>query len=310
MRDDRLPPDFLIPVGTQVVLRYPRRIPSTDIEKPAGTVGEVIESPHSNDRPYLVHFLDGTQLRLKFGEMLVRRGDHSVESTATAGADISSFVIYRVLVGSRAFGLSMESSDEDRRGVFLPPADWHLSLTKPPEQFETFSPGLEEVDWEIEKFLRLGLQANPNILETLWSPVVLFANETGSELRELRHAFLSRYLYRTYSGYVLSQFRLMKKGYDAHGQFKAKHAMHLIRLLHSGIHALLEGEIRVDVAEHRDELLAIRMGHVSFSDVHKRATELDRAFQDAFARTTLPEKPDTQRVNRFLIASRRRSFLL
>jgi hypothetical protein len=305
-RDDNLPPNFLIPPGTQVVLRYARRVPGTDAEKPAGTVAEVIESPDSNDRPYLVRFLDGTKFRLKFGELLARRGDHTVESTGTPGPDVSSFVVYRVLVGSRAFGLSTEASDEDRRGVFLPPANWHWSLSKPPEQVELFAPGVEEVDWEIEKFLRLALQANPNILETLWSPVVLLADETGMELREMRTCFLSRHLYRTYSGYVLSQFRLMEKGLDAGGRFKAKHAMHLIRLLHSGIHALSEGEIRVDVAEHREELLAIRAGGVPFEDVRRRALELDRVFRDAFTRTILPERPDTDRVNGFLISARRR----
>jgi predicted nucleotidyltransferase len=305
-RDDNLPPNFIIPVGTQVVLRYDRRVPGADDEKPAGTVGEVIESPDSNDRPYLIRFLDDVSFRLKFGELLVRRGDHTVEATGTAGPDVSQFVIYRVIVGSRAFGLSTDSSDEDRRGVFLPPADWHWSLTKPPEQVEAFAPGVEEVDWEIEKFLRLALQANPNILETLWSPAVLFTDETGDELRRMRTSFLSRHLYRTYSGYVLSQFRLMKRGYDADSRFKPKHAMHLIRLLHSGIHALSEGEIRVDVAEHREELLAIRHCKVPFDEVQKRALELDRLFQEAFAKTALPEKPDTERANRFLIAARQR----
>lgn len=61
-RDDNLPPNFLIPPGTQVVLRYARRVPGTDIEKPAGTVAEVVESPDSNDRPYLVRFLEGTEV--------------------------------------------------------------------------------------------------------------------------------------------------------------------------------------------------------------------------------------------------------
>ncbi|MDB5310987.1 MAG: putative nucleotidyltransferase [Gemmataceae bacterium] len=203
-RDDNLPPNFLIPPGTQVVLRYDRRVPGTDVVKPAGTVGEIVEAPDDNDRPYLVRFLDGVSFRLKFGELLARREDHTVEAAATPGPDVSAFVVYRVVVGSRAFGLATESSDEDRRGVYLPPADWHWSLSKPPEQVEFFADGVEEVDWEIEKFIRLALQANPNILETLWSPVVLLADETGDELRRMRTAFLSRHLYKTYSGYVPS----------------------------------------------------------------------------------------------------------
>ena len=127
-RDDNLPPNFIIPPGTQVVLRYDRHVPGTTDVKPAGTVAEVVESPAATDRPYLVRFLDGTSFRLKFGELLARRGDHSVEASATPGPDVSAFVVYRVVVGSRAFGLSTESSDEDRRGVYLPPADWHWSL--------------------------------------------------------------------------------------------------------------------------------------------------------------------------------------
>lgn len=298
--------NFLIPVGTQVVLRYDRRVPGTDAAKPKGTVGEVAEAPESNDRPYLVRFLDGVEFRLKFGELLVRRGDHSVEETATAGPDVSPFVVYRAMVGSRAFGLATDASDEDRRGVFLPPADWHWSLTKPPEQVEFFGDGVEEVDWEIEKFVRLALQANPNILETLWSPAVLHCDETGEELVAMRTCFLSRHLYRTYSGYVLSQFRLMKRGFDTGRRYKPKHAMHLIRLLHSGIHAMRDGDIRVDVGEHRDELLSIRRGAVPFEEVEARALELDRVFGEAFAATKLPERPDAERANQFLIAARRR----
>lgn len=306
-RPDQLSPSFLIPPGTHVVLRADKRLPGTDAVQPAGSVAEVVTAPASNDRPYLVRFLDGTTLRLKFGELLVRRGDHSVEApAATPGPDVTPFVVYRVTVGSRAFGLATDASDEDRRGVYLPPADWHWSLTKPAEQAETKAAGVEEVVWEVEKFVRLALQANPNILETLWVPEVSFADETGAELRRIRGAFLSRHLYKTYSGYVLSQFRLMEKAVAARGAFKAKHAMHLVRLLHSGIHALTHGEIRVDVGEHRAELLAIRRGERAFAEVKARALELDRDFREAFARTTLPERPDADRVNRFLIAARRR----
>src|SRR2546428_593776 len=83
----------------------------------------------------------------------------------------------------------------------------------------------DEVYWELEKFLRLALQANPNVLETLWTPLVLEADEVARRLRELREAFLSRHLYKTYSGYVLSQFRRMANAHARTGAYKAKHAM-------------------------------------------------------------------------------------
>src|SRR5262245_14297216 len=282
------PDSFLIPVGTQVVLRLDKRVPGTDVVKAAGSVAEVFESPPTNERSYRIRFVDGVELRVKFAEVAIRRRE-VCEELASPCADLRSFVIYRVLLGSRAFGLATEQSDEDRRGVFLPPAELTWALVKPPEQIDFSSEGVEEVDWELEKFLRLALQANPNILEMLWSPVVLHMDEIGERLRGLRSAFLSRHIYKTYSGYVLSQFRLMKGGFERKGEYKAKHAMLLIRLLHSGIHALRESDIRVDVAEHRTELLEIRSGAMNFEQVRERALELDRLFQKAFAATTLPE---------------------
>jgi predicted nucleotidyltransferase len=298
-------PTFIIPVGTQVVLRADRRVPGGDAVKPAGSIAEVLEAPTTNRRAYLIRFVDGVTLRAKFAELSVRRREVE-EELRTPGPDLRQYVIYRVAAGSRAFGLATEASDEDRRGVYLPPAELHWSLFKPPEQIEAESAGVEEVCWELEKFLRLALQANPNILETLWAPAVLHADETGLELRGLRDAFLSRHLYKTYSGYVLSQFRLMTKRFQRQREYKAKHAMHLIRLLYSGIHALRAGEILLDVGEYREELLRIRSGVLTFEEVRTRALELDQVFRQAFASTHLPERPDYDRVNRFLIRARRR----
>lgn len=297
-------PTFIISVGTQVVLKADRQVPGSEEVKPAGSVAEVLEAPESNRRPYLIRFVDGTTLRVKFGDLAVRRREVE-EELATPGADLSQYVILRVGAGSRAFGLAVETSDHDRRGVYLPPAEMTWSLCKPPEQIESKGDGWEEVCWELEKFLRLALQANPNLLEALWSPQVLHADPVGEELRQLRGAFLSRHLYKTYSGYVLSQFRLMQRHHKDTGEYRAKHAMHLIRLLYSGIHAVRDGDILVDVGEHREELLRIRRGELTFEEVRQRALELDRVFQEAFTRTCLPERPDYDRVNRFLIRARR-----
>lgn len=81
--------------------------------------------------------------------------------------------------------------------------------------------------------------------------------------------------------------------------------MHLIRLLHSGIHALRTGEILVDVGAWRTELLRIKSGGLTFEEVQARALELDREFQAAFAMTRLPQRPDYERVNQFLVRARR-----
>jgi predicted nucleotidyltransferase len=297
-------PTFLIPVGTQVVLKEDKSLADGSV-RPRGSVAVVAAAPTENCYAYTLRFADGQTAPAYFAELAIRRKEIDDQLVLT-GEDLRPFIIYRCRVGSRAFGLATDESDDDVRGIYLPPARLHWSLFKLPEQLEFAEEGRDEVYWELEKFVMLALKANPNVLETLWTPLVLHADEIARRLREMRSAFLSRHLYKTYSGYVLSQFRRMANAYAKTGNYKAKHAMHLVRLLYSGIEALRSGEIRVDVAEHRAELLAIRSGAWSFEQAKARALELDREFQEASRHTTLPEQPDYRKANELLIWARRR----
>src|SRR5262245_4032164 len=98
-------PGFIIPPGTQVVLKAIKRVPRTDQSKPAGSVGEVIESPSNNRASYVVRFADGLLLRAKFSELVIRRREVAeelrapAESFTTPGRDLRRYVIYRVAVG-------------------------------------------------------------------------------------------------------------------------------------------------------------------------------------------------------------------
>lgn len=219
---------------------------------------------------------------------------------------VRPFLVFEVVAGSRAFGLATAESDEDRRGVFLPPAAWHWGLEKPPEQVESTGEDIEVVYWEIEKFVRLALKANPNILEVLWSKDVRIADETGKALLALRPAFLSKAVADTYGRYVDGQFARLRRRVAAGEPYRPKHAMHLLRLLLAGAHLLRHGEVLVDVGEHRDELLTVRAGDLPFAAVEARAEELQRELTAAAAATRLPDLPDYEAANRFLIAARRR----
>lgn len=213
------------------------------------------------------------------------------------------FVIYRCVVGSRAYGLDDESSDTDRRGVYLPPADMHWSLYGVPEQLE--DPDTEQTYWEIQKFLVLALKSNPNILECLYSPIVEYATPLAWEMVGMRDAFLSRLVYQTYNRYVMSQFKKLQADLRNRGEVKWKHVMHLIRLLLSGITALREGIVPVHVAAHRERLLAIKRGELPWDHVDAWRLSLHREFDDAAGQTRLPERPDYQRANDLLLRARR-----
>jgi hypothetical protein len=222
---------------------------------------------------------------------------------ALEAPDLYPYVIYRCIVGSRAYGLSHEASDTDYRGIYLPPAELHWSLAGVPEQLER--PETEEAYWELQKFLILALKANPNILECLYTPLIELATPLAQELLAMRDCFLSKLIYQTYNGYVMGQFKKLEQDLRARGDIKWKHAMHLIRLLISGVTALQEGYILVQQDAHRDALLAIRRGEMPWEDVNAWRLELHREFDTAYETTRLPERPNYARVNAFLIEARR-----
>ena len=135
----------------------------------------VVQSPRDNTHAYRVRFMDETQETLKRNQFTVY-AEHKRPDTDTPVPEKALYqhVIYRCVVGSKAYGLSHDDSDTDIRGFYLPPANLHWSLYGVPEQLE--DPQTDRVFWEIQKFIMLALKANPNILECLYTPLVLEAS--------------------------------------------------------------------------------------------------------------------------------------
>jgi predicted nucleotidyltransferase len=305
-----LPP--ILPVGTQVVALSEVRSPDGKCAHPRGAVGIIVQSPADYWHSYRVRFPDGLEAAFHRRELSVL--SHYQRDTATGSGtvvdplaeyDLHRHVIYRCVIGSRAYGLDDADSDTDRRGVYLPPADLHWSIYGVPEQLE--KPNTEEVYWEVQKFVMLALKANPNVLECLYTPIVEHATPLARELLEMRDQFLSKLVYQTYNGYVMSQFKKLQADLRNHGAVKWKHVMHLIRLLLAGISALEEGRVPVNVGDHRERLLAIKRGEVAFAEVDAWRLALHRQFDTAAERTGLPERPDYAAANAWLIKARRSS---
>lgn len=161
-----------------------------------GSVAVVAESPADNQSAYTLRFADGQTVKAYFRELAIRRKEVE-DQLALTDEDLRPWIVYRCQVGSRAFGLASDDSDDDIRAFYLPPGRLHWSLFKLPEQLEFNAEDRDEVYWELEKFLKLALKANPNVLETLWTPLVLHADEVAERLRGMRAVFLTRYLYKT-----------------------------------------------------------------------------------------------------------------
>jgi hypothetical protein len=302
-------PLLTLPQGTQVVVKTAKKC-SDGTEAPKGSVGTV--SAVEMGKPVVYH------VRLSDGRLVLARRDDLTIRTHFQAANLEQFhadflqsfdlmahLMYGCVVGSRAYGLASPDSDTDLRGVYLAPLDLVLSLGKPPGQLQ--NPEEEFCYWELEKFIKLALKANPNILECLYSPLVTFSTPLMDALLEAREMFLSKMVYQTYNGYVLSQFKKMEGDLRNRGEIRWKHAMHLIRLLISGTQVLERGFVPLRLDAYRDQLLAIRHGEWPWEKVNAWRLQLHRDFEIAFQSTRLPERPDFDRANQFLIHARKES---
>lgn len=305
--------------GTQVVSLVEVRGTNNSLVHPRGAVGVVTRTPAVAGEKFLVRFPDGFEAPLtqdqlevlkhfkdRLGNVLptsCRQTNQNCQQDAGSTFDLEQFIIYRCVTGSRAYGLDNDESDTDRRGIYLAPAELQWSLFGAPEQFEDNAS--QSCYWELQKFLTLALKANPNILECLYSPMVEKVTPLGEELLALRQQFLSQMIFQTFNGYAMSQFKKIEQDIRNSGQIKWKHAMHLLRLLLTGAETLRNGSVPVRVETHRDRLLAVKRGEMPWAEVDAWRKELHRDFERALAETKLPERPNYEKANEFLIKARR-----
>ena len=184
-------PNLIIPVGTQVVSRIEVKNKDRKIVCLQGAVGIVVHSPRDNSHSYKIRLTNDNEVILRRHEFTIRKQYQKQglqdANDMLAELNLYDYVIYRCIVGSRAFGLDNEQSDTDLRGIYLPPADLHWSLYGVPEQLENHDN--QECYWELQKFIILALKANPNILECLYTPMVEKATPIAEELLANKEIF-------------------------------------------------------------------------------------------------------------------------
>ena len=300
-------PNLIFSEGTQVVSLREIVGQNGRTLHPRGAVGVIVRSPGDLDHAYRVRFLDGVEEALRREDVVMlahfKEGEIGDVQISAARSNLYDRVILRCVIGSRAYGLDDHQSDTDYRGIFLPPAELHWSLYGVPEQVECYE--TQEHYWELQRFLVLALKANPNVLECLYTPLVEKTTPLADELLQMRSVFLSRLVYQTYNGYVMSQFKKMQSDLRNQGEVKWKHVMHLIRLLISGISVLRHGFVPVRVDEHRDQLLAIKRGEVPWEETEKWRLSLHTEFDRALSESKLPERPNYEQANALLVKARR-----
>lgn len=126
--------------------------------------------------------------------------------------------------GSIAHGMYIPNNDpnstddKDLMGVCIGPNEIYIGL----KNWETKEVQYEEYDsvcYEFRKFIRLLIKSNPNVLSMLWMAPehYIYKNWVGDLLIKHRNWFVSKQIYKAYTGYAYSQLKKVeaynKEGY-------------------------------------------------------------------------------------------------
>lgn len=209
--------------------------------------------------------------------------------------------ILRCLVGSQAYGLSLESSDRDEKGVCIEDFANAFPLKGEFEQYEfrtaeartgvrdsKSEPGdLDLTIYSLKKFLGLATYGNPNVVELLFiKEHKLVCDSIGDELQALYPYIVSRDAGRRYLGYMEAQKQrlLGERGQmrvtrtdliEKHG-YDTKYASHVIRLGLQGVELQETGKLELPLTGHnRETLLDIKSGKWGLNEVLQAAGDLE-----------------------------------
>ena len=220
--------------------------------------------------------------------------------------------ILHVLVGSRAHNLHTDDSDFDYRGVFIVPTTDLLSIGKNMKTTNWVEGKVDDTSWELGHFLKMATQCNPNVLDVFKGEPIDDSGE-GQALQELwPHVISRRRILDAYLGYSHNQFKKLMDQEAVDTPRVWKFGVTYIRALLNGIDILNTGTFSLEVKDIRSRniLRLIREGHVSRGVIIDEAVRLQKEIHDAYGRSTIPEAPNLEVVNEYLLGMRKKHWRL
>lgn len=239
--------------------------------------------------------------------------------------------IFRCQVGSGIHGVTVSGYDDrDEMGLCIERPEYVIGLTKFEQyiyrtQAEGVRSGYGDLDltvYSLRKWARLALAGNPTVLMPLFVPdaEVVIDSEVGKGLRRHPERFLSRQTAARFLGYMQAQREQMlglrgKKHTNRpelvaiHG-FDTKFAYHMVRLGLQGVELLESGRITLPIPEpSRTWLRELREGKHTMQEAIDAAMVLEERLKQLRDSSELPQHPDYERANEWLIGTYRREWL-
>lgn len=238
--------------------------------------------------------------------------------------------IFRCQVGSGIHGVTISGYDDrDEMGMCIERPEAVIGLAKfeqyiyrtQPEGVRSGYGDLDLTVYSLRKWTRLALAGNPTVLMPLFVPdsEVVIDSDVAKGMRRHADRFLSRQTAARFLGYMQAQREQMlglrgKKHTNRpelialHG-FDTKFAYHMVRLGLQGVELLTTGKITLPIADpDRTWLRELREGKHTMTEAIDRATFLEAQLLELRDSSDLPNHPDYDRANRWLIDTYQREW--
>jgi len=246
-------------------------------------------------------------------------------------------IIFATLHGSHAYGLNTPESDEDVRGICIPPKEYLFGFINNFDQADLKDPDTNI--FGIQKFFKLASLCNPNCVEILFTEPEdhIIMTPIGKKLIENRHLFLSKLAKHSFLGYAKSQLHRIENHkkwitsefskrpnppmreefnlpsvpeisnekynevnslLEAKCGYDSKHASHLIRLLIQAKDLFKNNDLKIKDSQYTSLLKEIKAGNYPYDDIIVMSKDLEKEVIDCFNTSKLPSKPDHVKLDK------------
>ena len=154
-------------------------------------------------------------------------------------------LLFATVTGSHLYGFPSFDSDYDIRGVHILPLDKVVGLYTERETVELKrfidETEVDLVTHDIKKYFELLLKRNGNVLEQIFSPLVVRDTPYFDELREIAQGCITRNHGHAYRGYAQKIWRSFEK------QRRLKPLLYVFRVLLTGLHLMETGQVESNI---------------------------------------------------------------
>lgn len=244
---------------------------------------------------------------------------------ARKGVDVLSDdpFLFAVVTGTHQYGFTSVDSDIDVRGAFIAPTESMLGIKQYPSHSE-FMEIIDErevdgVGFEIARFTDMVLKQVGNVIEELFSPLVLFDSGYLSRYRELTLDCLTKGIARHYHGFFSACLKKLRKRDPP----EIKTALYAVRIALTGITVLTEGRVDAHLPtlnekfglDYVDDWIAMKVTEHEpvpdglLDDVFSKLSKLKKELSRASHNSILPADPlRVDELHDLLVAVRLENF--